>query len=102
MVRARIHHPKMFLASTENLAGNSGHPFGKEALESEVRRRMNAVEIEEAISLLAEQDFNAEEFPYAFLEAFGNKTTTIQRLKVAPPTSLTLAAFSRPTTSTSK
>lgn len=42
---------------------------------------MNAVEIEEAISLLAEQPFDAEAFPYAFLEAFGNKTTTIQRLK---------------------
>ena len=42
---------------------------------------MNAVEIEEAITLLAEQPFDAEIFPYAFLEAFGNKTTTIQRLK---------------------
>lgn len=42
---------------------------------------MNAVEIEEAISLLAEQDFNSEEFPYTFLEAFGNKPTTIKRLK---------------------
>jgi hypothetical protein len=42
---------------------------------------MNAVEIEEAITLLAEQPFDAEIFPYAFLEAFGNKATTIQRLK---------------------
>lgn len=42
---------------------------------------MNAVEIEEAISNLAEQPFNAEEFPFAFLEAFGNKPTTIKRLK---------------------
>lgn len=42
---------------------------------------MNAVEIEEAISNLAEQPFDAVAFPYAFLEAFGNKTTTIQRLK---------------------
>lgn len=42
---------------------------------------MNAVEIEEAISLLAEQPFNPLEFPYAFLEAFGNKTTTIKRLQ---------------------
>lgn len=42
---------------------------------------MNAVEIEEAISLLAEQPFVAAEFPYAFLEAFGNKATTIKRLK---------------------
>ena len=42
---------------------------------------MNAVEIEEAISLLAEQPFDAQAFPYAFLEAFGNKAATIQRLK---------------------
>lgn len=42
---------------------------------------MNAVEIEEAISLLAEQPFDAAEFPYAFLEAFGNKATTIKRLR---------------------
>ncbi|MGM0985126.1 MAG: class I SAM-dependent DNA methyltransferase [Pseudomonadota bacterium] len=42
---------------------------------------MNAVEIEEAISALAEQPFDAEEFPFAFLEAFGNKTTTIKRLR---------------------
>lgn len=42
---------------------------------------MNAVEIEEAISLLAEQPFLAAEFPYAFLEAFGNKDTTIRRLR---------------------
>jgi len=42
---------------------------------------VNAVEIEQAITDLAEQPFNAAEFPYAFLEAFGNKATTIQRLK---------------------
>lgn len=42
---------------------------------------MNAVEIEEAISNLAEQPFNPEEFPFAFLEAFGNKAATISRLK---------------------
>lgn len=42
---------------------------------------MNAVEIEEAISVLSEQNFNPAEFPYAFLEAFGNKATTIKRLK---------------------
>ncbi len=42
---------------------------------------MNAVEIEEAVSKLAETPFDAEGFPYAFLEAFGNKPTTIQRLK---------------------
>ncbi|MDQ6996005.1 MAG: lactate dehydrogenase, partial [Mariprofundus sp.] len=42
---------------------------------------MNAVEIEEAITRLAEQDFDSENFPFAFLEAFGNKATTIKRLK---------------------
>lgn len=42
---------------------------------------MNAVEIEEAISVLAEQEFDPAGFPYAFLEAFGNKATTIKRLR---------------------
>ena len=42
---------------------------------------MNAVEIEEAISQLADQPFDTENFPYAFLEAFGNKETTIKRLR---------------------
>ena len=42
---------------------------------------MNAVEIEEAISALSEQPFDAEEFPIAFLLAFGNKATTIKRLQ---------------------
>ena len=45
------------------------------------RVHMNAVEIEEAISQLAGQPFDAAEFPFAFLEAFGNKTTTIKRLR---------------------
>jgi hypothetical protein len=42
---------------------------------------MNAVEIEQAISALAEMPFDAEEFPYAFLQAFGNKETTLRRLR---------------------
>ena len=42
---------------------------------------MNAVEIEEAITNLAEQDFDSENFPFAFLGAFGNKATTIKRLR---------------------
>jgi hypothetical protein len=42
---------------------------------------LNAVEIEEAISQLADQPFAPENFPYAFLEAFGNKATTIKRLR---------------------
>ena len=42
---------------------------------------MNAVEIEQAISELAEQPFDRTEFPFAFLEAFGNKATTIKKLR---------------------
>lgn len=42
---------------------------------------MNAVEIEEAISTLAEQPFDSAEFPFAFLQAFGNKETTLKRLR---------------------
>jgi hypothetical protein len=41
---------------------------------------MNAVEIEEAVSRLAEAPFDPEAFPLAFLEAFGNKATTLKRL----------------------
>ncbi len=42
---------------------------------------MNAVEIEEAVSSLAAEPFDAAEFPFAFLLAFGNKPTTIKRLR---------------------
>jgi hypothetical protein len=42
---------------------------------------MNAIEIEQAISELAERPFDPKEFPFAFLEAFGNKETTIRRLR---------------------
>ena len=42
---------------------------------------MNAVEIEEAVSKLAERPFDPEDFPFAFLEAFGNKETTLKRLR---------------------
>ena len=42
---------------------------------------MNAVEIEQAVTELAEQSFDAADFPYAFLIAFGNKETTIKRLR---------------------
>lgn len=42
---------------------------------------MNAVEIEEALCLLAQHPFDPAGFPFAFLEAFGNKKTTIDRLK---------------------
>jgi hypothetical protein len=42
---------------------------------------MNAVEIEEAISELASQPYDAAEFLFSFLMAFGNKPTTIARLR---------------------
>jgi hypothetical protein len=42
---------------------------------------MNAVEIEEAVSELAAAPFDAAEFPFAFLTAFGNKETTVKRLR---------------------
>jgi len=42
---------------------------------------MNAVEIEQAVSELAGQPFDRAEFPFAFLRAFGNKETTIRRLR---------------------
>ncbi len=42
---------------------------------------MNAVEIEQAISALAEAPFDPAEFPFAFLQAFDNKETTIKRLR---------------------
>lgn len=42
---------------------------------------MNAVEIEQAITDVASRPFDAGEFPFAFLEAFGNRDTTIKRLR---------------------
>lgn len=42
---------------------------------------MNAVEIEQAVSDLALQPFDAAEFPFAFLAAFGNKETALKRLR---------------------
>jgi hypothetical protein len=42
---------------------------------------MNAVEIEQAVTDLAEQPFDPAEFPYAYLAAFGNKETTLKRLR---------------------
>ncbi|BAM02439.1 class I SAM-dependent DNA methyltransferase [Phycisphaera mikurensis] len=46
---------------------------------------MNAVEIEEAVEQLVEriaaEGFDAEAFPFEFLEAFGNPRTTIDRLR---------------------
>lgn len=42
---------------------------------------VNAVEIEAAVAELARQPFDADEFPFAFLESFGSKATTVKRLR---------------------
>ena len=42
---------------------------------------MNAVEIESAVSDLALQPFDQAAFPFAFLQAFGNKDTALARLR---------------------
>ncbi len=41
---------------------------------------MNAVEIEQTITDLAEQPFDPAEFPISFLEADDNRATTPKRL----------------------
>ncbi|MAM38146.1 MAG: lactate dehydrogenase [Erythrobacter sp.] len=42
---------------------------------------MNPVEIDDAVSTLAQQPFEAGEFVFEFLRAFGNPETTIKRLR---------------------
>ena len=42
---------------------------------------MNAIEIEEAVSNLAASPCDLDEFPFAFLAAFGNKEVTIKKLR---------------------
>jgi hypothetical protein len=42
---------------------------------------VNAVEIEQAVSELAEHPFDAGSFAFAFLESFGKKGTTLKRLR---------------------
>lgn len=42
---------------------------------------MNAVEIESAVSELADQPFDAAEFPYLLLAAYDNKETTLAKLR---------------------
>jgi hypothetical protein len=42
---------------------------------------MNPVEIEQALSNFAEEPFDSIEFPFRFLECFGNKPTTLKRLR---------------------
>ncbi|WP_215763143.1 hypothetical protein [Acetobacter sp. P1H12_c] len=42
---------------------------------------MNPVEIEEAVSRIAEAPFNPGEFPFEFLQALRNRDVTIKRLR---------------------
>jgi hypothetical protein len=42
---------------------------------------MNAIEIEVAVTSISEAPFDRDEFPYDFLMAFGNKETTIKRMR---------------------
>ena len=42
---------------------------------------MNEVEVEAALSDLAEAALNAAEFPYQFLAAFGNKEVALRKLR---------------------
>lgn len=60
---------------------------------------MNAVEIEETISALAELPFDKEEFPFCFLQVFDNKETTLKRSLPQMPL---FTAFSAPCVSLSK
>lgn len=49
---------------------------------------MNATEIEEAVTKLASEPFNGDEFPYDFLRAFGNKETTTKKLRSGASTKI--------------
>jgi hypothetical protein len=42
---------------------------------------MTAVGIEEAVTALALETFDAAVFPFAFLQAFGNRDTTLKKLR---------------------
>lgn len=55
-------------------------PYAR-AITTRTWANMNAVEIEEAVSQFASEPFNRAEFPFSFLAAFGNKPTTIARLR---------------------
>jgi hypothetical protein len=52
---------------------------------------MNAVEIEAALSDLSVEPFDAQEFPYQFLAAFGNKEVALKRLRTGNNNASTVA-----------
>jgi hypothetical protein len=75
----------LILVARLHQTGNGGSAERTTPTDPRMRQRgaiaLNAVEIEQAITDLAEQPFDPANFPYAFLEAFGNKETTIKRLR---------------------
>ena len=72
--------PRSAASATEPQPDTSGRNYtGK--MPHECSRNMNAVEIEEAISDLALQPFDAAEFPFVLLAAFGEKDTALNRLR---------------------
>jgi hypothetical protein len=70
--RLPYHHYRSFADAAVSSVG---------ATENRLWGFMNAVEIEEAITAIAEQTFDSGEFPFAFLQGFGNKETTLKRLR---------------------
>jgi hypothetical protein len=60
---------------------------------------MNAIEIEEAISELAEQPFDADEFPFEFLMRLATKKPRLKNSEKVPATNQIWVVFCRPATS---
>ncbi len=54
---------------------------------------MNAVEIKQAVSELAEQPFDRQSFPFQFLAAFGNKYTALKRSRTGVSNKSNLGDF---------
>jgi hypothetical protein len=54
---------------------------------------VNAVEIKQAVSELAEQPFDRQSFPFQFHAAFGNKYTALKRLRTGVSNKSSLGDF---------
>ncbi len=66
---------------TQNICLNNLRTGLAVSLSFPIHCRMNPVEIEEAVTQLASEPFDRADFPFQFLAAFGNKKTTIDRLR---------------------
>ena len=66
---------------TQNICLNNLRTGLAVSLSLPIHCRMNPVEIEEAVTQLASEPFDRADFPFQFLAAFGNKKTTIDRLR---------------------